>query len=509
MKKILTISLFMFFNCAPNSPLEKNLHAKQYWTEGSGKKSAKAVETNKLFVGLAEKMSPAVVTILSSSEIAQRQQQDIFSEDIFEFFFGLQNPGGRQRGQRRRPAPKKKKLQGLGSGFVIHKDGYVITNSHVVRINNSIADSVTVRFQGAPDSSRGVEADVIGIDATTDVAVLKLKKLPKNLTTIPLGDSEKAKVGEWVMAIGNPHTLSHSVTTGIISAKGRDILEEIQHADFIQTDASINQGNSGGPLINLHGEVVGINTAIDPRGQGLGFAIPINTAKNVISQLIEKGSVTRGYIGVQLFRGDFSSEVADSLGLKEAVGALIERVIPGEPAASAGLKAYDVVRKINSKRIDNVKDFTIAVGEAAPGSTVKIEFMRNGKRMKTELKLADRDEGFKRAQTQRSTPTRAQQNSRRIPRDLHKESGLELQSLTSSLKNQLGLQASATGLMIKNVEANSPAERSGLSRGDLIVEINKEAITNVQNAYKILSSAKKHLLKVQRGNNYFLFPLKL
>jgi serine protease Do len=476
---------------------------KTFWTEmpSAEKKAAqvKADALNEAIVGLAAKLSAAVVTVLTTSEVPTQQ---MVPDDFFEFFFG--GPGG----PRGRPmVPRSQKAQSLGSGFVIHQDGIIVTNSHVVRMGGEkLADSVKVKFMGDPSKSEGYDVEVVGFDPIVDTAVLKLKKKPaQKLAVVPFGNSDQIKVGEWVVAIGNPHGFSHSVTKGIVSALGRDVLPEIS-ADFIQTDASINQGNSGGPLINIMGEVIGVNTAIDPRGQGLGFAIPINTAKRAIRDILTTGKATHGYAGVGLFP-NFDEKIAKSLGLKDNDGALIEEVVPGQAADKAGLKAYDVVVKVGERRIGTNTDFQKAVRELDPGTTVKLDFLREAKLHTTQLTLGDLEKdilvaanNFKRGKMNREKPGAATG----LP-----GVGLELEELTNETRSRWGLGRDLQGIIVSDVRDGSPADNAGLARGDIILEIARSKVPNVKLAEKILSKKGNYLLKVLRGPTLTLFTLKV
>lgn len=484
----------------------RNSHAQptsKYWVEQSDSQRRSSLGDAKLFndtfVNLAEKLSPAVVSVTTTSEV-DVPQFGMNPDDFFNFFFG--GP----RGAPRQQAPQKRKTQGLGSGIVIHDSGIILTNRHVVTINDRTADSIRIKFFGDPEQSEGYLAEVVGVDPFTDVGVLRLKEKPKNkLTVAPLGNSNLLKVGEWVVAIGNPHGLTHSVSKGIVSALGRDIMEDI-NADFIQTDASINQGNSGGPLINLSGEVIGINTAIDPRGQGLGFAIPINTAKKVVKQILENGKVSRGYVGVMLYR-DFNTEIAKSLGLKEPVGALIGEVVAGDPADKAGLEAYDVVTKIGNRKIDSHRDFMIAVGDLSPGTPVEIEYLRNGKKRSTKLTLADREKGLKNAEN--NTPRRGRTRNENSSSEPVEKVGLALTELTDQIKKELQLDDDIEGVVVTGVLEASAADLAGIARGDVITEVDRKKVNSVKDLKSSLGKSGRHLIKAFRGNRPVLFTVNI
>lgn len=503
--KFKTLTLGMFLMSGLFAPFMEQAQANSFWTEQSAseKKSAqlKADLLNESIVGLADKFSAAVVTVLTTSNVAVPNMMQ--TDDIFEFFFGM--PGGPRRGPSR---PSTRKAQSLGSGFVIHPDGIIVTNSHVVRMGgDKIADSVKVKFLGDSAKNEGVDVEVVGVDPIVDTAVLRLKQKPKTkLAVIPFGDSANLKVGEWVVAIGNPHGLSHTVTKGIVSALGRDVIPEIS-ADFIQTDASINQGNSGGPLINMAGEVIGVNTAVDARGQGLGFAIPINTAKRAIRNILTSGKAAHGYAGVSLYP-NFDSDTAKSLGLKSAEGALIEDVVPGEAADKAGLKSYDVVTKVGERKIATNTDFQKAVREHDPGSSVKVEYLRDGKAQTTQLVLGDLEKGMQAVAggnfRRRGSPQKPGTAMTPLSR-----AGMSLVDLTPEIRARWRITPDVRGVVITEVTLGSPADEAGLSRGDIILEIQRARTTDVKAVEKVLAKTGTYLLKVLRGPTVTLFTLKI
>ena len=460
-----------------------------YWIE-KDEEAKKALQPkvdaiNEMFSNLAATYSSAVVTVLTTSEIKVPQMQMI-PEDMFDLFFGFPGGGGIQR----RP-PRSQKTQSLGSGFVIHPDGIIVTNSHVVRIEDDrLADSVKVKFLGDSDKAEGVDEEVVGVDPVVDTAVLRLKgKAKRNLSVIPLGNSDSLKVGEWVVAIGNPHGLSHTVTKGIVSALGRDIIPNVS-ADFIQTDASINQGNSGGPLINMMGEVVGINTAIDPRGQGLGFAIPVNTAKRAIKAIMEKGKPSHGFAGVSLFQ-NFDLETAKSLGLKNADG------------------AYDVVTKIGDRKINTNSDFQKAVRELDPNTKVSVEYLREGKVATTTMVLGDLEKSSQVASNDIRSLFKGSGSGEKTESYTISRAGFEVVNLTKEIRTRWRLASDVKGVVISEVLANTPADEAGIARGDILTEIQKKKVTDVKSVEKAIGKSGTYILKVLRGNTVTLFTLKL
>ena len=483
------VSLFLL----PISHAETEL-----WQEKEGGKSlsTQAQEFNNLFSGLASTLSPAVVNIFTKSQLPTRTRIND-PQELFQFFFG-------QPGLPPQMMPQQREAQSLGSGFVINSNGIIITNSHVVRIQDRNADQVRVKFLGESETSNGHEAEILGVDPSTDVAVLKLKDPSKVRAVAPFGDSSKMKVGEWVLAIGNPFGHTHTVTQGIVSALGRSSAGLDIRAEFIQTDASINPGNSGGPLFNLAGEVIGINTAIDARGPGIGFAIPINTAKNVIKQLVEKGEVSRGWIGI--VGSNLSPQVSERLKLKESSGAIIQSVTIGGPADKAKLQAYDVIREINGKKINTMRDLFIAVGNMNPGEKAKVDYIRNGRTRTTTLVIEDFPSEAQVASNRRSAPQRG--STRGTSRSAQRV-GLSLGDITNNARREFHIPQEVKGVLITEVIRNSVADRAGLRPGDVIREIDQKPVTNAKQAEQMIARAKQGLLlRVQSGESSVILSLE-
>ena len=351
---------------------------------------------NRAFTTLALRTSPAVVSIYTKTLARQGGRGGLGSmprmmpksipgmppgfgsgQDDFEFFFG--NPLGPH------PGATIPEAQALGSGFVINDDGYIVTNAHVVSEAGHNADEIMVKFADDDTKGRGKghRAEIVGVDSVDDVALLKLTDKKTALKFISFGDSDHSQVGEWVVAIGNPYGHSNSVTQGIVSAMGRDL--DGTRTDFIQTSASINPGNSGGPLVNLNGEVIGINTAIDPRAQGIGFAIPINTVKGVIAQLMKSGHVDRAWLGIGI--QDLNEEIVGYMRLKDTEGVLVKAIEPGQAAAKAGLQQYDVITKINDRPIANSKDVFRSMDQLAAGTSANVEVIRDQKKLMVKVEL--------------------------------------------------------------------------------------------------------------------------
>ncbi len=441
-------------------------------------------KVSKAFSEIAQKAMPAVVFIKVEKKIKVETSpfDFFFGEDpFFRHFFGPFFPFPRQ--------PREYREKGLGSGFIISHNGYILTNNHVVRG----ADKIVVRLY----DKREFKAKIVGTDPNTDIALLKIDA--DDLPVLPLGDSDKLKVGEIVMAIGNPFGLSYTVTVGVVSAKGRSNVGITDYEDFIQTDAAINPGNSGGPLINIKGEVVGVNTAIFTKSggyMGIGFAIPINMVKAIEKQLIEKGEVTRGYLGVMI--QEMTPELKRSFGLKEDQGGvLISDVIEGSPAQKAGLKRGDVVIEFNGKKVTNVSEFRNMVALTPPGTKVTVVVIRKGKRKEFKVVLGN----LKKATIILSSRT-----------ELLKKLGFSVQNLTRDLAEQFGY-TNEKGVLISQVVPGSPAEQAGLEPGMLIMEVNRIPVRNTKQFFKALAKSKKTgkvLLLVYNGEytRYVLLSLR-
>jgi serine protease Do len=436
--------------------------AKPFWLEGDSEPIASRPDS---FADLAEGLSPAVLNIQT-----ERNESRLGSpEDLFEDFFGRSNPHQRKKRPRFRS-------ESTGSGFVISKEGYIITNNHVVEQ----ADKIIVAFEDGKE----LEAEVVGRDPKTDLALLKVASGSK-LPVAALGDSDRVRVGDWVMAIGNPFGLDHTVTVGILSAKGRNI-NAGPYDDFLQTDASINPGNSGGPLIDMNGRVIGINTAINAAGQGIGFAIPINMVKDLLPQLREIGAVTRGWLGVQIQR--VTPALADSFGLEAARGALISQVFEDSPAEKAKLERGDVIIEFNGGAIRTYDDLPRRVASTAPGSAVEVVVMRDGKRkvLKAVLEKMEQEEEI--------ALTSHEGHS--------SDWGFEARDVTPALVEQLGLPEGTRGVVIEDIDPEGPAARAGVRRGDVILEANKHELDDVGDLKGALEKSEDHVvLLLQRGES--------
>ena len=409
------------------------------------------------FVGIAEKVGPAVVKIEAEKVEKVRGfgfEEEFPFDDFWNRFFGQP----RQREQEYRSAAQ-------GTGFFLSQDGYLLTNYHIVE--NSVKVEVTA-LQGETYTAK-----LVGSDPKTDLALLKIEA--KNLPFVEVGDSSLLKVGEWVLAIGNPFGLEHTVTAGIVSAKGRQLglggnVPEYQ--DFIQTDTAINRGNSGGPLVNMKGEVVGITSNIlAPAGGniGLGFAIPSNLAKKVIIQLREKGRVVRGKIGITMPTTSLTEEDKEAYQLKDKRGALVTSVTPGDPADKAGIKPYDVIVAVDGEKIDDPNDLKLKIADIEPGKKVNITVVRDGKEQSFVVTVEELEPQETKAQTGRED----------------KDLGFTVRELTPSLAKRYGLETSE-GLIITQVRQYSEAARKGLASGDIIIEVNKRRVTTADELERIL-----------------------
>ncbi len=408
-----------------------------------------------------------VKTIRRFFQFPGREFKDFFGDDFFRHFFGGE-------------PEERLKQRSLGSGVVVSKDGYILTNNHVV----ADAEEILVTLYNKEKH----EAEIIGRDPKTDIALIKIK-VENSIPSARLGDSDKLKVGDWVVAIGNPFGLGSTVTAGIVSAKGR-VIGAGPYDNFIQTDASINPGNSGGPLFNLDGEVVGINTAIFTRSGGnigIGFAIPINTAKSVMSQLKEKGRVVRGWLGVAIQR--ITPEIKEKFGLKTTQGALIGEVNRDSPAEKGGLKMGDVIVSFDGKKVKEMKELPSMVAETPVGKKVEIIVIRKGKEKRLTLKIGELKEETRMAAT--TTP------------EIEESFGLSVQELTPELAESLSLKGEK-GVVVSGVRKGSPASEAGLQRGDLIQEIEHEPIGNMDDYKRIMGEAasKKQILMVIRHRGH-------
>lgn len=420
------------------------------------------LSTQKAFSNVSKKVTPSVVNI---STVSRKKVVQPFFEmnPFFEDFFG---------------APQTRRDKSLGSGFLISKDGYIVTNDHVVRD----AESIQVKLS----NDKIYDAKVVGGDQKSDIAVIKISAV--DLPVAVLGDSDKLDVGQWAIAIGNPFGLDRTMTVGVISATGRSNMGIETYENFIQTDASINPGNSGGPLLNVYGEVIGINTAIVAAGQGIGFAIPINMAKPIFSQLIQKGNVSRGYLGVTI--QPVTEELAQSFGLKHTRGALVNDIIKGSPADKAGIHQGDIITILNGAEVKDPSHLQRLVAEAGIGKAVKITVFRDSKELQLNLTLASADAA---------------------PRLQREPGGNRQQDGEADL---LGLvvedSGQGQGVVVADTLRGGAAAEAGIRRGDLIVSINRKRITNTTEYERAIHSSRSGNLTilVRRGDASIYFALR-
>lgn len=435
------------------------------------------------FIEASHMAQPGVVSIKStikrgSSHFWQHdeEQDELGPEEFFERFFGMPAPEHHRRQPKSRYA--------YGSGFIVSNDGYILTNYHVVEK----ADTVTVTTL----EGKEYQAKKIGSDPSTDIAVLKIEA--KNLPTLSLADSSTVEVGEWVLAVGNPFGLQASVSAGIISAKGRSDLDIARVENFFQTDAAINMGNSGGPLVNLNGEVIGMNTAIASNTgghMGIGFAIPSNLLKDVMKELIEHGHLSRGYLGVALQRVD--ADIAAAVNLEKARGGLVSEVQPGSPAEKAGLQSGDIILELDGTPIETIGSFRTSIALLKPGQQITLKVRRDNKDLILNAAIAE-------------NPENEMQGS-----DIEDSYGLMLEPVTPELAKKYNLDAK-TGLLIVQIDPDSSAYQSGLRAGHVILAVNGRAITSVDDFARAVQNAEsggRLLLQVKIGQNIRFVPLTI
>ncbi len=440
------------------------------------------------FADLAEKVSPSVVNITTATVVSQDTgpQPMVTEGSPFEDFFRdfLDREGEGQ-------PPRTRRSSALGSGFVISEDGYIVTNNHVIEG----ADEIVIEFFG----NRGeLDATVIGTDPNTDIALLKVET-DEPLPFVPFGDSEAIRVGDWVMAMGNPLGQGFSISAGIISARGREL--QGTYDDFLQTDAAINRGNSGGPLFNMDGQVIGVNTAIlSPNGGsiGIGFAMASNVVTKVVDQLKEFGETRRGWLGVRI--QDVSDDVAEAMGLSSTNGALVTDV-PDGPAKDAGMEAGDLILSFAGEEVANTRELVRIVGNSGVGETVRVVVLRDGQTQTLKVVLGRREEALANDEggsSNDSTPTPEVQQQTIL--------GMTLSEMTDELREELGLDAGAQGLVVTAVQADSEAAAKGLIEGDVITEAGQQQLTSIAQLEERIASARDGgrqslLLLVRRGGD--------
>lgn len=435
----------------------------------AGAESVKYFNAPASFTRLAEMVRPAVVnirtvkTIKGGGPVFRQFHRDPWGEkgpfkDFFERFFG-------------EDLQQEFKQPSLGSGFIIDKDGFVVTNNHVIED----ADQIKVKL----NDQREFDAKIVGRDPNTDIALLKIES-GEDLPAVELGDSDALEVGQWVLAIGSPFGLEHTVTAGIVSAKGR-VIGSGPYDDFIQTDASINPGNSGGPLLNLKGEVIGINTAIVASGQGIGFAIPVNLAKDIIVALKNEGEVTRGWLGVAI--QDLSSDMAEYYEIENKKGVFVADVFEGDPADQAGIQHKDIILELNGEKIKNTRQLTSMIAKIPVGESARVKILRGGKEKTIQVKVGKRPDERLAARSQ--------------DREQQEEFGIGVSNLTPEIAQRFNLDETS-GVIVTRVAGGGKGYAADVRVGDLILEVNRRPVANV-------SDYQASLTKMAPGESVQLF----
>lgn len=427
------------------------------------------------FAPVVQAVLPSVVTV-TSTRVIRTELPDIpfFNDPFFRRFFGGEPE-----------IPEERRERGLGSGVVVSSDGHILTNNHVV----ASATEVLVMVDGDEEYT----ARILGTDPATDVAVLRVERA-QNLKPISFGDSNDVRIGEFVLAIGNPFGVGQTVTMGIVSATGRGELGITGYEDFIQTDAAINPGNSGGALVDDTGRLVGINTAILSRSAGnvgIGFAVPVNMARAVMDQIIKQGRVIRGYLGVGI--QDLTPAIRKALNISEERGALVSSIEEGGPAAKAGLQRGDVILSLNGEAVEDSRDLSFRIASLSPGTTVRLEVIRDGRRREISAILTERPGA---EEEERPQPAEPDSPSSAL--------GIQVQDLTPAIREQLQLPPGTQGALVVGVRPGSPAQEAGLARGDVIQEVNRRPIRNIRELRNALSEAAADeplLLLINRGGN--------
>jgi len=441
------------------------------------------------FATLADRVVPSVVSVTIKDVQDPSDRNSRMPRDPFhEFFRGPQTPDDEPLVRR-----------SAGSGFFISGDGEIVTNYHVIEDADEIEIELVDGLQ--------FEAEVIGRDEATDLALLKVKKPDRDFAYLALGESEAVRVGEWVMAVGNPLNMDHTVTVGVVSAKGRVLglsREGTSFENYIQTDAAINLGNSGGPLVNTRSEVIAINTAINARGQNLGFAVPVNILRQILPQLREHGKVIRGFLGISV--SNLNQDSAEAFGLSSRNGALVEGVTPGHAADKGGVRHGDIVVEINGEAIEDTRELIDTISAMPPGTDVELTVIRDGKQKKLDIELEARDEIGGESEGE-AEPSRDDDTAERL--------GISVSELSAQIRQMYGLEDDVNGVVITRVMPVSPAADQGLIRGDVILEANGETIERVDQLRDIIGEVdaggylRLYVQRPQAGGRSFFSILKL
>jgi serine protease Do len=468
-------SAFIGMFIASSLNLSPDSEALPFWREGAQTSSSHVVMPS--LSSLAKSASPTVVNIRTTKKILGKDlyrrfegppgENDWFDEFFRKFFDKLPEQDLQQKS--------------LGSGFIISRDGYILTNNHVI----SEAEEIYVSLS----DNEEYKASIVGKDDNTDIALIKIDSDRQDFPVAVLGDSDALEIGDWVIAIGNPFGFGHTLTQGIVSAKAR-VIGAGPYDNFIQTDAAINPGNSGGPLINMDGQVVGINTAIVSSGQGIGFTIPINMAKDILPELKDTGEVARGWLGVAI--QEVTPEIARAVGLDEPKGAMVSAVYAGDPADKAGVKKGDIILEINSQDIVDPRSLTRFIGSLKPDATVTIVVWRDSKRVELQTKLEKRTEEHVASFGQGPDETREAKDGL----------GLVLKEITPDLQRQFNLDDTA-GVLVVDIDPNGSAAKSKLQKMDIIKEVRGRVVNNIQEYLDAIEGAKKGqsiLLLIQRDS---------
>src|SRR5581483_6823825 len=441
-----------------------------------GSKNQELRDNTSGFAQVLKPALPAVVNI-SSSRVVKTPNEPLFNDPFFGRFFGDQSP----------QPPREQRMRGLGSGVIVSRDGYILTNNHVVEQATEIKVVLA--------DKREFRGKVVGTDPKTDVAVVKIPAT--DLPTLALSDSSKAQVGDFALAIGDPFGLGETATLGIVSATGRGNLDIEDYEDFIQTDAAINPGNSGGALINAHSELIGINTAIlagaSGGNQGIGFAVPVNMARYVMEQILKHGKVVRGYLGVVI--QEVTPDLAKAFKVPPGKGALVGDVSPNGPAAKAGLKKGDVIVELNGKPIDGPNQLKLQIASMAPGSVAHLKILRDGQPQDVTVTLGELPE-----KNAESAPGGGSAENSPLR-------GVQVDEITARVARELGLPATTKGVVVTDIDPGSPAADAGLRPGDVIQEINRQPVTSVSEYQRIVRQAGKQslvLLVNRHGNTAFV-----